>query len=557
MKSMNPPARVFSCLGVLLAVAFLSGPAYARDETLWSEVKTLRDERERKMPYLDKDIIASEIKPDKIFKKEAFITGTTKTLDDLIERALETDTKARAARERITLAKLRIFAAVRALMPEASVEVQSKKGELSDSHFNSFNYRLKFKQPIFRGGVLWNTLLQEKASLESAKKEYEAVMSDLINDVCAAYFEYNRSERVVSGQAAVIEKMQHFVDISNRKYKEAIVSEIESLNAQSLFNQARYDHETSKQEQELAKLDLQKYLDLGIDDNLSVTSLYNLETLLEQSKEKRKEAAGSDDKAYEITEERTIPDLEELVDLAYQHRPELQVEAAKLESARLEERVRWGKTLPSIDATMEFGKLREAFVTDTLNPSFNPEFRFMIECNWNVGGNKVNYTYENDERGATVSQFQGGSGTVTRRSTFTAGLLDGLSAIAEAKESEVAKLEQVTQLEKAEKEAIHDVKQAYFDYQKARIQVKSSLQRVDYRQRLARVSKHRLDKNEIQISEYLQTELDLLQELTTLHKALAEYFTAKAKMNHSIGLRDYFSIKEIHGSASSSGPSGV
>src|SRR5690349_6296783 len=94
MKIMNPRGRVFYCQGVLLAVVFLSGPAYARDEALWSEVKTLRDERERKMPYLDKDLIAAEIKPDKIFKKEAFITGTAKSLDDLIERALETHTEA-------------------------------------------------------------------------------------------------------------------------------------------------------------------------------------------------------------------------------------------------------------------------------------------------------------------------------------------------------------------------------------------------------------------------------------------------------------------------------
>jgi hypothetical protein len=72
------------------------------------------------------------------------------------------------------------------------------------------------------------------------------------------------------------------------------------------------------------------------------------------------------------------------------------------------------------------------------------EFRFMLEFNWNMGGNKVAYTFENDERAPSVSQFQGGGGTQTTRNTLSVGVFDSLQDFADAKEAEVQRLDQVS-----------------------------------------------------------------------------------------------------------------
>lgn len=533
------------------------------------------------MPYLDQGFIRASIRPERVADKSRFIYGGQKNLKDVVDRAIEVHTPARAGRERISLARRRIIAAVRALFPEAKFELANKNGQLSDTPYNSNNYRFYFKQPIFRGGILWNTLLQEKKGLEAAQKEYDAVIQNLINDVSAAYFEYNRSLAVVSDQEKAIEAMHRYVDTSQEKYRSQIISEIENLNVRSLFSQTQYDFETSKQEYELAKLELQRFLDLEMEDKISIAALYQVDDMLKTEKGDEnisksepvpanppfnqasdqtakpsatpaKSDSGKDFPAknelppyMQLTE---IPDLPTLVDLAYQHRPELEVESAKLQSARLEERIKWGAMVPRADVVLEFGKLGEAFDTVARDPGLREEFRLMLEVNWNVAGNKVGYTFEDDQRAPTVSQFQAQSGTALNRNTFTVGLWDGLNELAEAKEAEVAKLDQVVQLEKAEKETVHDVKQAYFDYQKAKIQVKSSLQRVDYRKRLALLAVNRLEKNEIQISEYLQAEIDLIRETVALHKAIAEDFTSRAKLNHAIGVRDYLAIEAKHGS---------
>lgn len=570
-----------SFLGLFIAV-LLASPLYAqRDATLTvshdeltqqsirDRVKVLRNERYEKMPYLNKGYINSTIYPQKIIQKTNFVSSGAKTIKDVIGRAIQVSTPARAAHERISLAKRRIIVALRELFPELTTQFQKKVGELSGDSYNSRDYKFSFRQPLFRGGILWNTLLQEKSGLEAAQKENDKVLADLVNDVSAAYFEYQRTIEVMQDQQSAIEQVRRYVKISQEKLKEQFISEIENLNVESLFSQMEYDYETSKQELELAKLELQRFLDLNPQDPVEITEYYEVSDFIAITSSPKADSeqpqppveeepalpantalpqtviAKQRESLSEVFKESVaIPGLDRLVDTAYEHRPELQVESAKLQSARLEQKIRWGELVPHLDAVMEFGKLGEAFNSQSTDPGMRTNWHFMLELTWNAAGNKVNYTYDNDQRAPSVTQFQDQSGSRTIRNTLTVGVLDGLDAFVNIKEAEVAKLDQVIELENAEKQVIHDVKQAYFDYQKAIIQVQSTSKRVDYRERLARLAEHRISKNEIEISEYVQAEIDLMHDKAELHRAIKDYLTAKAALNRAVGVREFLPIEE-------------
>ncbi|HTL47000.1 MAG TPA: TolC family protein [Verrucomicrobiae bacterium] len=509
-------------------------------------VRTQREERAEKMPYLSRGIIKDSIDAKRVHSRSEFISGDEKKLQEIVDRAVETNLPAKAAWERIALAKRRIFGAVRELFPGMHIEYKDEQGFQSDQKFNSRGYHVELRQPIFRGGVLWNTLLQERAELKSAQKEYDKIIEDMVRDVSEAYFEYNRASEVVKDQQDAILKMEPFAKISEQKFKEELISEIEHLNVQSLYNQMQYDFETSKQELELAKLDMQSYLDLEIEDSIEVSPLYDMDTLLASGRQDSKGSNKPEEAPTEFADGKPAPELPALVDLAYHNRAELQVEAYKLESSRLNERVKTGALLPRADIVLEMGALGEAFDADATNPKKRNEFRCFLEFKWNALGSTIGHKFENDENAPSVTQFQSSSGTQTTSNTLSVDLFDGLDALVQMKEAEADKLDQIVELEKAEKEVIQDVKQAYYDYQKALIQVKSSLQKLDYRERLARLSKHRLEQNEIQISEYFQAELDLQQERTELNKALKDYFTAKAALNRAVGIRNYLPIEETY-----------
>ncbi len=525
----------------------------ALEKAVAQQVDAMRAERMREMPYLDKVYIRTSITPLKIEQKEKFLSGGAKDLQELILRAQSVHTQSKAAHENITLYNRRVILALRKLFPEVSFNFNDREGVLSNNAFSGDDWHVTLRQPIFNGGVLWNTLLQEKANLEAAKKQYDKTLAELVFDLSRAYFEYQRTLQTAEENRIVVEKMKHFAEMSEEKFNEKIVSEIEHLNVQSLYSQMQFDLESANQELEIAKLDLQKYLDLSVNDQFTLAKVYDLDDVIEGQAVPAGGVAGAKTLPDVFKGESKAPELSKLIDLSYGHRAELQVEAAKLQAARLGERIRWGEFLPKANLTYQFGALGEAYLDNSVyagsgynaknEPILKKEWQLMLELNWNVGGNKVNYTYSRDQKAPSITQYDQANGSYLRKNGMTFGVLDGLDAFVNVKQAEVDKLNQVVELEKAEKQVLQDVKQAYYDYQKSTIQVNSTVKRLEYRKRLRDFAEHRLSKKEIELSEYLQAETDLVREKAELHKALKDYFTAKAALNHAVGIQNFLSME--------------
>ena len=506
------------------------------------EVKILRAERRSKMPYLEKGYVKETINSKLIKARETFAQKENKTLRDLIERAMQVYTPAKAAHERISLSRRRILVAGRELLPGGEFNFELKKGSLSGDAYQGRDDHFLFRVPVFRGGILWNTLLQERAQYRAAKKEYDATVNQMEMELSNAYFEFSRAREVYQTKKNLAEKAEKQHNFSKKKFEQGLISEIEHLNVESMAGQLQYDVETAKQELELAKLELGRFLGVEDINELAIAPLYDRDRLV---KELGTTGGG---KEVPVTQELLLgKSLEEFADLAYRNRPELQVEAAKLRAARLAEKISWGGFLPRMDLTMEFGKLGEAFTRNSLHPSLRREWRLGFELSDNFLGNKTKYTFEDDQNAPSVSQFQQGTGSRLKKRGMTVGFFDGLQAYAEVKEAEVKKLEQVIELEKKEQEVIREVKEAYYDYQKAKIQVESSLKRNQYRERLLKLAEARLEKAEIEISEYLQAELDLAEERARLDRALADLFKARAKLNRAIGIPTFLPVEERYG----------
>jgi outer membrane protein TolC len=528
----------------------------ARDKALEDAVKdqvgAMRAERIKEMPYLDRVYIRTSITPLKMQQKEEFLGGGAKTLQDLIARAQSVHTQSKAAHENISLYNRRVLLAFRKLFPEASFNFNDREGTLNGSPFSGDDWHVTLRQPIFNGGVLWNTFLQEKASLEAAKKQYDRTLADLVYDLSKAYFEYQRTLQTADEHRAVVEKMKRFAEMSEEKFKEKLISEIEHLNVQSLYSQMQFDLESANQDFELAKIEMQKYLDLSVNDTVTLSKIYDLNDVVLGQAVSPGGAAGAKSAHDVFKGQGKAPELPKLIDLSYGHRPELQVEAAKLQANRLTERVRWGEFLPKANLTYQFGALGEAYTNDGAQqggltgykdePVLKKEWQLMLELTWNAGGNKVSYAFDRDKKAASVQNWYSG-GTMLRKNTMSVGVLDGLDAFVNVKQAEVDKLNQVVELEKAEKQVLQDVKQAYYDYQKATIQVNSTVKRLEYRKRLRDFSEYRLSKKEIELSEYLQAESDLARERGELHKALKDYFSARASLNHAVGIQNFLSME--------------
>lgn len=568
-------------MGALCAALFFSSSVFAAETTaakpathedlmqrdIQQRVSVLRSERIEKMPYLDKSFIRAAINEKTFADKRSFVGAGPQSLQNILDRAIQVYLPARVAHEKEVLAKRRILVAIRNLFPEAGVELQQQEGNLSGSPFNQKSYKVILKQPVFRGGILWNTVLKEKATLKQNARERDQIISDLVSDVSQAYFEYQRALLVCEERKKILEEVKKYGAISLKKWNAKIISEIEYLNVQSLVSQLEYDYQSAIQELELARLELQKFVELDTDDPLDIVKLYDMDSILQPPAAGIKSASGKDGKQKKVplkdvplrspVTDIKIPKPDALLDIAYQNRPELQMAAARLRAARLEEKIQWGGTLPEVNVIINTGKDAEAFNplfdefgnvtnTGTFNPSWRMQYTIGMEFKWNLAGNKTEYTFTNEQRPPSVSTFQGGSGSQTTTNLWKMNLMDGLDVFANTKSAEVDKLEQVVELDKAEKEVIKSVKEAYYDFQRASIQLKSGIQRLTYRERLLRLSKHRLGKNEVEISEYLQAVQEFLNQKVEVHKTLADYYAAKAKLNRAVGRRDFMPLDVVN-----------
>lgn len=505
------------------------------------EVKILRAERKLKMPYLDKRYVKETINRKTVEAKQLFLQREEQGLEGVIDRAMNVSTPVKAARERIKLARRKLLVAAREFLPKADFNFELRKGSLSRDAFSGQDYHLSFKLPVFRGGILWNTFLSEKAQYGAAKKEHESLMNELVDDVSKSYFEFNRARQVYEDKKGLAERATRQREISKQKFEQALISEIEYLNVESMSGQFQYDVETAEQEFELAKLELQRYLNLDVADKIDISALYDVDKLIQEAHPKAEKGPAQKEPLV------LSQPLETFIELAYRNRPDLQAEAQKLRSSRLKELVARGSFLPRADLTLEFGELGEAFISAADDPTHHPEWHLGIEVTQNLFGNRVKYAFDNDENAPSVSQFLQGTGSQITKRRMEVGILDSLQDYVSLQEAQVEKLEKVIELEKKEREMIQEVKGAYFDYHKARIQVESSLKRNQFRHKLAELAKIRLGKAEIEISEYLQAELDLSEERKKLHGALSDLFKAKSKLNRAVGIRDYLRVEEAYG----------
>ncbi|MBI4550128.1 MAG: TolC family protein [Candidatus Omnitrophica bacterium] len=522
-----------------------ASPALAlqSNETLKETVRRLRREKKRQYKEMTRGFINKIITEESVTNKREFLAGDAKTLEECIERAIAVAIPAKTAQERIKLAKQRILKAARDLFAEGNLELEDRGGSLSGQAFTADSYHVRFRQPVFRGGNLWHTLQKERATLSGARAERDQIANDLIQKVSEAYFDSIRTKLALEDKEKMLAVSNDILSDSKKKWDQGIISEIEYLNVESEQSQLVHDVEQAREDYELITLELQKELGLDINEKIELAPFYDYRAIMAKASEKfDKERKGKAKPHSDLGE--TDQTLDDYIRLAYDNRPDLKMEVNRLRSSIMGKRAQVGKLLPQVNVTMDFGELAEAFTDTVDDPSHRPEWQFIAEVSWNLGGNTVKYTRDRDQNAPSVSQFQAGSGSTTDKHTFSLALLDNLEDVYRVKEAQVEILDQFVKLEEKEREVVREVKEAYYNFRRAGIQLDSEMKQVLYRERLAVLSKHKLEQNEIQASEYLMAEKDLSEEKSQFHKAMADYYVARVGLNRAVGIRGLLPVKE-------------
>ena len=470
-------------------------------------------------------------------------------LPDAVERGIAVSIPKEIARTKKSLQTRKFVSAIRDLFPEFKFMYHWEFGSLTGGRYKDNTFSFDMKQPLFQGFSLVNSVLKVKHNRKAAIEEIQEAVNTAIYDTMLAYFELTRANLVYQNHVDLAEASQRYTEMSDRKKKEGLISEIENLNVQKIHAEVLSERETLWGEKETAALELKKVLRINPQTKINVAPLYGTDSenlkLIENFGREVKIEAGK----LKFGDEATLDDF---LILAYEHRPDLKVEENLLIANRYAEKAVKGKWLPTSELTLNMGQKRD-FMYSGVNPDGSPritppfgrDFKLMIVNKWNLGGSTMEHNFTREQTAPSVTTFQGGQGTTKTYNSFSAALLDNLEQFEDVKQAELDTVEQLEAYDSAEREAVREVVEAFYGYRSAIIKLQAITKGLDYHERSVQLSKLKLDQNEIQLSEYMETLQDLTTQRDEYHNAMADYFFAKADLNHAVGLQDLVPIHEL------------
>ena len=137
----------------------------------------------------------------------------------------------------------------------------------------------------------------------------------------------------------------------------------------------------------------------------------------------------------------------------------------------------------------------------------------------------------------TVSSFRG---TDSATSYITLNILDDLAYFSNLEDARVGFATSKYEYAKAEQDLIVEVKERYFKYQKALIQMEVAVSKIEHQKMYVAVMQERMNMGELEMSRFLEELEKLSTEKYSKVEADTNYYISLVEINKSVGAPDYF-----------------
>jgi len=438
------------------------------------------------------------------------------TLQDAQSEAIKTSPLAKTVKEEASLATLKMKEAFRALWPGVKIQGTHTTGDVLTVDFIEETYGVQGEQAIYQGGRLFNTYKQTKVNLKLANIRYDKIKTDLDYKVAEAYFSAVTAVMNISLQEQLMKEAGKVLHIARIRYKSGLSTKLEILNVESRYTQIKFQLATAERDLALARFKLRQAMNLDLADE--AMDLSEIDTELQ----------------FKILD----VNLDKCLGLAYKNQPDIAVNKLLVESGEYGEKIAKGKDNFKIDLTGFYGKSGSHYDTEPDN----------LQDAWNIGvkvskpfwGNTASYAFTQDKTSVKVGETDR---TAAKSHEGSFAILDGMAIAADVQEAKVNKQRAENDLIEARRQIALEVKEAYYTYQEAIIQVRNSLEKVKFQEESLKVARARAGLNEALQSQLLEAMIKLADERSVYIKALSDYNLSLAKLNKAVGIKDYFNIE--------------
>lgn len=431
-------------------------------------------------------------------------------LEEYIRIGLVNHQPTRVAREQVDLARLKINEAQRAFYPVVTGEYKTTEGKTITDPYESISYGLQAEQLLLGINQVRATLRREQIGLEMARKNYDKLKNDVRYEVAKSYYELVSQAMILKHWQEALEDIKPEIELLERLYEAGLAIAADFENAQSQHKLILYQVVSAESNVSLAKLALLQAM------NLDPSQLEQLEV-----------PAKFDFAAGDLGVE-----FSKCVDVALRSRPEIELWQTAGKSAKINELIAKRENQPKFSMVTSYGRSGEAYARETLD--MVDEWSLMGRLSWLWGPSSMEFSRTEDRVAAkqvTDTTFK------TRASTsdFKFSLLDRLNYYTAKKEAKITYQQAVNELNEAKKKILYEVREAYFAYKKALAGIKTSLNRVEFRQNEFKVVKARAEVGEGSSIELLESKMNLANEKAAYLRSLGEYYLAIAALDKASG----------------------
>lgn len=271
------------------------------------------------------------------------------TLEQSIKIALEKDLRLHSAMEGITGSRFRQKQAATNFLPQWTGEYSYSRNDpavtvgavqvaLPTQRLASkdlFNFNSVINQPIFSGGSILSNYRLEKYGVEISKGDVETVKRDIVLQVRVGYFNILTAEKLVDVAKQAVKQFEAQLEVSKAFFEVGIIPKNDLLQAEVRLANTRQALVKIENDLALAKSQFNILLRRDINEPLSVVDILEYKP--------------------------SVLRLDDSLDEALRHRPELKNAALRVEQAKESVKIARSGFLPTISLSGYYGRFSEEF----------------------------------------------------------------------------------------------------------------------------------------------------------------------------------------------------
>ena len=140
----------------------------------------------------------------------------------------------------------------------------------------------------------------------------------------------------------------------------------------------------------------------------------------------------------------------------------------------------------------------------------------------------------------SIGSFQGTESLVH---SWKFSVLDDLKYFSRRKEADVEYSKSLNELQKSKNQVTMDVKESFYNYEKALVQLDVALSKLQFQEAEIEVVELKKGMDEATYSDVISAHTKLAQEKYSYIQSITDFYTSIAGLNKAVGIEDHFKIE--------------